>query len=127
MARTELFVRKQSGGMFSVVNQALTTGNIFFVNSANGTNSASYGQNPDAPTATLAYAIGLCTANQGDRIYVMPGHTEAIAGCNLLRRGDRRRAGDRPWRGFRPPDHHAWHGEHGDGRRSRLTTSASRT
>jgi hypothetical protein len=46
MARTELFVRKQSGGMFSVVNQALTTGNIFFVNSANGTNSAGYGQNP---------------------------------------------------------------------------------
>jgi hypothetical protein len=34
MARSELFVRKQSGGMFSVVNQALTTGNIFFVNSA---------------------------------------------------------------------------------------------
>jgi hypothetical protein len=81
MARTELFARKQSGGMFSVVNQALTTGNIFFVNSVTGTDSAGGGQNPDAPLATLDYAIGLCTANQGDRIYLMPGHVETIAGA----------------------------------------------
>jgi hypothetical protein len=81
MARTELFVRKQAGGMFSVVNNALTTGNIFFVNSAAGINSAGNGQNPDAPVASIDYAIGLCTANQGDRIYVMPGHVETIAGA----------------------------------------------
>jgi hypothetical protein len=49
MARTELFARKQAGGMFSVVNQSLTTGNIFFVNSVTGTDAAGYGQNPDAP------------------------------------------------------------------------------
>lgn len=81
MARTELFVRKQSGGMFSVVNQSLTTGNIFFVNSVTGTNGAGYGQNPDAPFASIAYAIGLCSPNNGDRIYVMPGHVETIAGA----------------------------------------------
>jgi len=78
MAKTELFVRKQSGGMFSVVNETLTTGNIFFVNSATGTDAAGYGQNPDAPCDTLDYAIGLCTENNGDRIYVMPGHAETI-------------------------------------------------
>src|SRR5437763_1962723 len=81
MARTELFARKQSGGMFSIVNQSLTTGNIFFVNSVNGTDGAGYGQNPDAPLATWDYAIGLCTANQGDRIYLMPLHVETIAGA----------------------------------------------
>src|SRR4051812_13860248 len=79
MARTELFARKQSGGMFSIVNQAMTTGNIFFVNSVTGSDSAGGGQNPDAPLATIDYAIGLCTANQGDRIYVMPSHVETIS------------------------------------------------
>ena len=79
MARTELFVRKQSGGMFSVVNETLTTGSIFFVDSNTGTDAAGYGQNPDAPCATIDYAIGLCTASKGDRIYVMPGHVETIS------------------------------------------------
>jgi hypothetical protein len=81
MARTELFARKQSGGMFSIVNQAMTTGNIFFVCSVTGTDSAGGGQNPDSPLASIDYAIGLCTANQGDRIYVMPLHVETIAGA----------------------------------------------
>lgn len=78
MARSELFLRKQSGGMFSVVNQSLTTGNIFFVNSVTGTNSTGYGQNPDAPFASVAYAALQATANNADRIYVMPLHAEAI-------------------------------------------------
>lgn len=79
MARTPLFVRKQSGGMFSVVNETLTTGNNLFVHSGTGVDSVGGGQNPDAPLATLDYAIGLCTASQGDTIYVMPGHAETIA------------------------------------------------
>lgn len=80
MAKTELFVRKQSGGMFAVVNEGTTTGNIFFVDSgsATGADSAGYGQNPDAPVITLDYAIGLCTANNGDIIYLMPGHNESL-------------------------------------------------
>lgn len=84
MSRTELFVRKQSGGMFSVVNNSLTTGNIFFVCSLTGTDSAGYGQNPDAPCASIDYAVGLCTANQGDRIYAMPGHVETIGAAAAL-------------------------------------------
>jgi len=79
MAKTELFVRQQPGGMFSVINESLTTGSIFFVHSGTGTNAAGGGQNPDAPLATLDYAIGLCTASKGDTIYVMPGHAETIA------------------------------------------------
>ncbi len=86
MAKTELFVRKQSGGMFSVVNESLTTGNIFFVDSGSntGADGAGYGQNPDAPCLTIDYAVGLCTANNGDRIYVMPGHAETVSAAGGL-------------------------------------------
>lgn len=83
MAKTELFVRRQAGGMFSIVNEAMTTGSIFFVHSGTGTDAAGYGQNPDAPVATIDYAIGLCTAGKGDRIYVMPGHLETITGTSI--------------------------------------------
>lgn len=82
MNKTPLFVRKQSGGMFTVVNETLTTGSIFFVDSATGTNSVGGGRNPDAPLATLDYAIGLCTASKGDMIYIMPGHSETIAAAD---------------------------------------------
>lgn len=76
---TKLFVRKQAGGMFSVIDKSITTGNIFWVHSTDGTDSASYGDNPDAPFASIDYAVGQCTANKGDVIYVMPGHTETVA------------------------------------------------
>lgn len=84
MAKTELFVRKQPGGVFTVAREDLTTGNIFFVRKTTGTNAVGYGNNPDSPLASLAYAgllaSGFVTANQNDRIYLKPGHTEdAIA------------------------------------------------
>lgn len=82
MARTPLSVRKQPGGLFAVVNDTLSTGEFFFVHSGTGTNAAGGGRNPDAPLATLDYAIGLCTASKGDTIYVMPGHTETIAAAD---------------------------------------------
>lgn len=84
MAKTELFVRQQPGGMFAVVNESITTGNIFFVDSGSGTDGAGYGRNPDAPTATIDYAVGLCTANNGDIIYVMPGHAETVSAAGDL-------------------------------------------
>ena len=37
MAKTELFVRKTSGGVFTVVNESVTTGNIYFVDSGSST------------------------------------------------------------------------------------------
>jgi hypothetical protein len=64
--------------LFSIEDNSLSTGNRFFVNSGTGTNGAGYGKNPDAPLATIDYAVGLCTANNGDIIYVMPGHNEGI-------------------------------------------------
>ena len=81
MARTELFVRKQPGGVFAIAGVDKHPGSIFFVHSGTGTDGAGYGRNPDAPVATLDYAVGLCTANKGDTIYVLPGHAETIAGA----------------------------------------------
>lgn len=60
----------------------ITTGNVFFVNSATGLDQFpgdSQGRSPDRPFKTIAYAIQRCTANNGDVVYVMPGHAETIA------------------------------------------------
>ncbi|MAH45859.1 hypothetical protein CMI37_08510 [Candidatus Pacearchaeota archaeon] len=76
--KTALFSRKQSGGVFSIEDQTLSTGDRWFVDSNTGTDGAGYGQNPDKPVATLDYAIGLATTNKGDIIFVMPGHTETL-------------------------------------------------
>lgn len=80
--KTPLFSRHQPGGVFTIVNETLTTGSIFFVHSGTGVNALGGGRNPDAPLATLDYAIGLCTANKGDMIFVMPGHAETFTATN---------------------------------------------
>ena len=56
----------------------VTTGDVYFVSStaANRSDSGSQGKTPTLPFATIDYAIGRCTANVGDRIYVMPGYTQ---------------------------------------------------
>jgi len=85
MAKTELFLRAQAGGINTVVNESLTTGNIWFVNSVTGTNAVGYGVNPDFPFASLDYAVSRVTNNNSDRIYLMPGHIETLtaAGSSL--------------------------------------------
>lgn len=84
---TKLFARNQPGGFFAVTDRSFVpSGSIFWVDSTTGTDGAGYGRNPDAPVATLDYAIGLCTSSRGDVIYLMPGHAENIAsatGCVL--------------------------------------------
>ncbi len=94
-----LFARKQAGGVFTIVNETLTTGNIYYVDSGqttrNGT-TASYGRNPDAPFATLAAAIAQCITANGDMIFLMPGHAEAptasialsVAGVSVIGMGN---------------------------------------
>ena len=86
MAKTELFVRKTSGGVFTVVNESLTTGNIYFVDSGSSTGgtSAGFGNSPDAPFTTIDSAINQTTANNGDVIYVMAGHSETLTGASAI-------------------------------------------
>lgn len=77
--KSPLFARKQSGGVFTVVNETLTTGNIWYVDSGQtttGGTTASYGRNPDSPFTTLAAALAQCVASNGDMIFLMPGHAE---------------------------------------------------
>jgi len=78
MGKSSFFTNRQPGGMFSMEDNSLSTGSRFFVHSGTGTDGAGYGRNPDAPVATIDYAVGLCTANKNDIIYVMPGHNEGI-------------------------------------------------
>ena len=77
-ARSPLYYQKTPGGMPAIVDVSKFSGNIFYVDSAVGTDGAGYGSHPDKPVATIDYAIGLCTANQGDVILVLPGHAETL-------------------------------------------------
>jgi hypothetical protein len=78
--RTALFSRHQPGGVFSIEDVVDHPGGIWFVDSgcATGADSLGAGKSPDIPFLTLDYAVGRCTANNGDVIYVMPGHTESL-------------------------------------------------
>ena len=87
------------------IGDHLAVGNVFFVDSggSNTLDDPNYGKTPEKTFATIDYAIGECTANNGDIIVVMPGHAENIvltttididvAGVTLLGLG---RGSDRP-------------------------------
>jgi len=53
----------------------------FYVDSGadNAGDTTDHGLSPTFPFATIDYAIGQCTASQGDIILVAPGHAETIA------------------------------------------------
>jgi len=65
-------------------------GEVFWVNStavlAKDAAAGSDGGRGDYrhPFATIDYAVGRCTANRGDIIMVMPGHSEDISGASAL-------------------------------------------
>jgi hypothetical protein len=83
MGKTALFSNHQPGGMFAIEDESRGTGSRFFVQATTGTDRADYGRNPDAPVASLDYAIGLCTASKGDIIYLMEGHAETTTAIAL--------------------------------------------
>lgn len=72
------------------------TGRVFYVLKTSATNYTQFVEDhPDYKSAdgvvttaavynTLDAAVGACTANQGDTIYVMAGHTETIASATAL-------------------------------------------
>lgn len=62
----------------------LTTGNAFYVDATTGNDIPEQGDNPNRPFATIDYAIGKCTANKNDVIYVMPGHAETLATASVV-------------------------------------------
>lgn len=56
----------------------LTFGNIWYVNSTGGSDTANNGKSITNPFATINGAVGAATANNGDVIFVLPGHAETI-------------------------------------------------
>lgn len=68
-----------SGGM--PAGGALTGGNIFWVDSGASlaADAITNGKSRDKPFATLDYAVGRCTANNGDVIYLAEKHAETVA------------------------------------------------
>jgi hypothetical protein len=55
-----------------------TYGNVFYVDSVTGSNSANNGSSFNNALAGIDTAIGFCTANKGDTIIVRQGHTETV-------------------------------------------------
>lgn len=59
----------------------LTPGVNVFVDSVTGSNSND-GSSWANAVATIDYAVSLCTANKGNKIFVAPGHTETVTAAS---------------------------------------------
>lgn len=57
-------------------------GNVLFVSSTTGS-SAGPGWSPNSAYATVAQALAAATANNGDVLYLLPGHNEGIGNAQL--------------------------------------------
>jgi hypothetical protein len=60
-------------------------GNVYFVDSNSGTNSAGYGFSPAAAFKTLDYALGQTRPDTDDWVFLLPNHVETLtaAGTSL--------------------------------------------
>lgn len=58
------------------------TAKVFYVDSATGA-SGNTGLEPGEAKATIDQAISACTANAGDIIYILPGHTETVTATSI--------------------------------------------
>ena len=82
-SRSGLFWKQTPGGLPIIQDAKAFSGNVFFVDSTapaaqSGTTSG-FGTHPDQPLTTVDSAIDLCTASQGDAVFVLAGHAETIA------------------------------------------------
>ena len=71
--RSPLFSRQQVGGFWSLADIEAQPNNIWCVHSGRGTDGVGYGRNPDAPFASLDYAVSHGDIATGDTIYLFPG------------------------------------------------------
>ncbi len=60
----------------------LGTGNVYYVDSGKSNAATVDGTKPEWALPTLDAAVAKCTANNGDIIYVMQGHTENLSGAD---------------------------------------------
>lgn len=74
-----LYYKKVAGGLPVLMDMSVFPGNIFFVDSGDGSDTAGNGTHPDSPFDSIDFTIAQCTATQGDVIFVLPGHAEAVS------------------------------------------------
>ena len=82
--RSPLSFKKVAGGFPVLMDTSRYTGNLFYVDSNQtslGADTAGFGTHPDSPFLTIDFAVGQCTANQGDVIIVLPDHAETVSGA----------------------------------------------
>lgn len=81
MAKSPLYYKRVPGGIDTVIDVTKIAGDIFYVDSgnSNGADAAGYGTDPNAPFLSNHYASSQCTANNGDHVFSLPGHTETIS------------------------------------------------
>lgn len=79
-SRSGLFWKQTPGGLPIIQDVKVFAGNVFFVdgNTAQGGTTAGYGNHPDKALTTWDASVALCTANQGDAVFILAGHTETI-------------------------------------------------
>lgn len=62
----------------------ITFGDVWFVKASTGSDTANNGRSPSQPFATIGAASTAATANNGDVVYVLPGHAETISSATAL-------------------------------------------
>jgi len=72
---TSFFNDRQPGGGQLIVDRGFHAGAVYFVDS---NVDATNGRSPLTAVGTLDEAMALCTASNGDTVFVMPGHAETI-------------------------------------------------
>lgn len=60
-----------------------TFGNVYFVSSVTGA-ANNNGLTKETAVSTIDRAVNKCTASNGDKIYVLPGHTETLSSATAL-------------------------------------------
>jgi len=87
-SKNELF-DFSGAGITGMMTAALnTTGNVFYVSNVGKDNGfdaeGKQGKSYAKPLKSLDYAVGRCTANNGDVIVLMPGHNETVISAGDL-------------------------------------------
>ena len=79
-SRSGLFWKHTPGALPIIQDAKAFAGNVFFVDASTavGGTTSGFGVHPDKALTTIDSAIGLCTASQGDAIFVLAGHTETL-------------------------------------------------
>ena len=72
------------GGVHVIVDKSAHPGDVFFVHSGTGAATGISGRDPTKPFSTLAGAVAVCTADKGDAIIILPGHTETLAASTAI-------------------------------------------